>query len=276
MNEIMIQPNQGFMAINSLEDAIKISEIIAKSSFCPKAFLGKPGDILVCVQFGAEVGLKILQSLQNIAVINGRPCLWGDSMLAVCQQSPSYEYIHETFDEATMTATCAAKRKGSPEVVRTFSKTQAEKAGLWGKNVWALYPERMLSARARGFALRDTWADTLRGIISAEEASDYPKTETVRPKQTVFDKMKEAKPVEVMEFISSDDLGILNDKVDAANADVIAICNHFKIESLDFVPKESVQKLFQQLDRKIEKLASENVPHGTIEPEVASFFEDAE
>jgi hypothetical protein len=55
----------------------------------------------------------------------------------------------------------------------------AKKAGLWGKaGPWSLYPSRMLSLRSRGFALRNTFADALRGLITAEEAQDYPTTES--------------------------------------------------------------------------------------------------
>jgi hypothetical protein len=46
----------------------------------------------------------------------------------------------------------------------------------------------MLTLRARGFALRNAFADALRGLITAEEAQDYPASEpakepvVVRPK----------------------------------------------------------------------------------------------
>ncbi len=291
MNELTtIDNNDGFLIINTLEQALKVSEIICKSSFCPKDYKDKPGDVLVCMQFGKEVGLKPMQALQNIAVINGRPCIWGDAMLALCLNSPHYEYVEETFDESTMTAYCKAKRKGDSEKIGKFSLEQAKKANLTGKGAWIGYQNRMLQMRARGFALRDAFADVLKGLISAEEAGDYQTAERVQTKKPEFQNMiasKQHQPVrevhavgtlpgDAFAVISPDDLGILNDKVDAANADVIAICNHFKIESLDFVPKESVQKLFQQLDRKIEKLANKNVLHGTMEAEVASFFENAE
>ena len=44
---------------------------------------------------------------------------------------------------------------------------------LWGKNVWKSYPDRMLQMRARGFALRDSFPDVLKGLITREEAQDY-------------------------------------------------------------------------------------------------------
>jgi hypothetical protein len=260
MNEITIQDNNdGFMTVNNLDQALKVADIIAKSSFCPKQFIGKPGDILIAMQMGRELGLKPLQALQNIAVINGNPSLWGDAMLALCQQHASYEYVAETFDEVAMTATCRAKRKGQPEVVALFSKADAEKAGLWGKNVWANYPKRMLAMRARGFALRDTWADALRGLISREEAQDIPQEEK---KPTVFEKMANV----IVECITGDQLELLNAKIDEAKADVIAMCQHYKIESLDFVPKHQYAQLMGQLDKKIAKQKAET----SIEQEAAN------
>jgi hypothetical protein len=56
-----------------------------------------------------------------------------------------------------------------------FSVEDAKRAGLWGKQgPWTAYPKRMLSMRARGFAIRDCFADVLKGLITAEEAQDYP------------------------------------------------------------------------------------------------------
>ncbi len=289
MNELVVKENNdGFLIINTLEQALQVAEIIAKSSFCPKAFQGKTGDVLVCMQFGKEIGLKPLQALQNIAVINGKPSIWGDAMLALCQQHPSYEYVAEEYDAATMTATCRAKRKGQPEVVGRFSKAQAEKAGLWGKNVWASYPDRMLAMRARGFALRDTWADALKGLISAEEAQDYHKKEHNKPSGNVFEAIanKQTEAIETEEYISPGELAALNDKIDLAKADVVAMCNHLKIESLDFVPKSKYAKLMAQLDKKI--MTNSAAPTGelvaaqmrqaevevAVNPEVQAFFED--
>lgn len=166
---------KGFMQFDRLDDAYKCCDLIAKSTFCPKAFMGKAGDVMVAVQMGLELGLQPMQALANIAVINGRASLWGDAMLAVCKASPHYEYCHESFDSASETATCTVKRRGEPEQSTTFSKAKAQRAKLWGKaGPWTDYPERMLQMRARGFALRDMFPDLLRGFTSVEEARDIP------------------------------------------------------------------------------------------------------
>ena len=50
----------------------------------------------------------------------------------------------------------------------------AKLAGLTTRSpVWKSYPKRMLQMRARGFALRDQFADALKGLSSAEEVRDY-------------------------------------------------------------------------------------------------------
>jgi hypothetical protein len=166
--------------------------MVAASEFAPKDFRGKPESCLLAIQHGSEIGLSPMQSLQNIACINGRPAIWGDAALAVAMASPVCESVTETIDGEgdNMVATCTAKRRGyeKPTVVR-FSVADAKKAGLWGKTgPWSQYSKRMLQLRARGFALRDAFPDVLKGLVTAEEAQDYPTTPAaaqpvvVRPK----------------------------------------------------------------------------------------------
>lgn len=162
----------------TFEEAMRFSQMLAKSTMVPKDFQNRPENVLVAVQWGRELGLGPLQALQNIAVINGRPSVWGDAMLALVRGSGLCEYIRETVEGEgdAMLATCRTKRRDDPhEVVSTFSAADAKAAGLWGKQgPWQQYRSRMLKLRARGFALRDAYPDVLRGVISAEEARDMP------------------------------------------------------------------------------------------------------
>lgn len=155
----------------NFEQALTFSNYLAESDLVPKDFKGKPGNCLIAMQWGAELGLKPLQSLQNLAVINGRPALWGDAVIALVMASPVCEYVTE--DDDGHTAYCRVKRKGGPEQVRTFSIEDAQKAGLLGKQgPWTQYPKRMRQMRARAFALRDVFPDVLRGMPVAEELQD--------------------------------------------------------------------------------------------------------
>jgi hypothetical protein len=179
--EISTQRASG-LALQSFDDAYRFSKMVSASEFAPKDFRGKPESCMLAIQHGSEVGLSPMQSLQSIAVINGRPTIWGDAALALVQSSPVCEYVREYTegDGEQLVAVCEAKRRGypTPTTVR-FSVPDAKKAGLWGKaGPWQNYPARMLTLRARGFALRNAFADALRGLITAEEAQDYP---TVAP-----------------------------------------------------------------------------------------------
>lgn len=168
----------GGMSPKNLGEAMEFARMMAASNMVPNDYAGKPGNVLVAVQMGAELGLPPMQAIQNIAVINGRAALWGDALLAVVMSSPAFEFINEMnlADIAKANAaTCVIKRRGSPEHVVTFSVEDAKAAGLWGKSgPWTQYPNRMLLLRARGFACRDKFPDSLRGIQLAEEVIDVP------------------------------------------------------------------------------------------------------
>ena len=177
MNALTTINRQGF-APATITEAIQFSEMLASSAMVPKAYQGKPQDIMVCVQWGYEIGLAPMQALQNIAVINGKPSVYGDAAMALVQASPVCEDVEEYFEgEGTPNpiAVCVAKRKGRKPVVAKFSVEDAKRAGLWAKQgPWSAYPKRMMQMRARGFALRDAFPDVLKGLITAEEAQDYP------------------------------------------------------------------------------------------------------
>lgn len=157
----------------TFEQALQFSDYLADSDMVPKDFKGRPGNCLIAMQWGAELGLKPLQAMQNLAIINGRPSLWGDAVIALVRASPLCEFVIETEDAHS--STCRVKRRGEPEQSRTFTDEDAKKAGLLGKQgPWSQYPKRMRQMRARAFALRDVFPDVLRGLPIAEEVMDIP------------------------------------------------------------------------------------------------------
>lgn len=174
-NKLQIQPQQQQFSLvpRDFREALEFGKLMASSDMVPKDYRNKPANVLVAVQMGQSLGLDPMQSIQNIAIINGRPCLWGDAMLAVVKGHRDCKYVHEAFEQNENRATCTVSRRGSPDVVRSFSEQDARTAGLWGKDgPWTTYPSRMLQLRARSFALRDAFPDALRGISQAEEQRD--------------------------------------------------------------------------------------------------------
>ncbi len=176
MNALTMR-NASTLAPANIGEAMKFSELLAGSDMVPRDFKGKPANVLVAIQWGYEVGLGPLQALQNIAVINGRPSIWGDAALALVRAHPACQAVSEGVegDGDARHGWCEVTRRGEAPQRRTFSVADAKKAGLWGKSgPWQQYPDRMLQLRARGFAVRDVFPDALRGVITAEEAQDMP------------------------------------------------------------------------------------------------------
>lgn len=186
MNQITRQGSSGFaMQPSNLDEAMRLAQMLAYSNMVPKAYQNKEQDTLVAMMMGSELGLNPIQALQNIAVINGKPAIYGDALLALVQSHPRFGGHEESFDDATMTATCTVWRKSDPtKHTVTFSQADAQQAGLWGKQgPWQQYPKRMLMWRARGYALRDKFADALGGLITVEEARDIPQEQDITPRQ---------------------------------------------------------------------------------------------
>jgi len=176
--------NQG-VKLASLEDAFRFANAVAISGFAPRG-MEKPEAILVAIQLGAELGLTPMSALQNIAVINGRPAIYGDAALALVRASGllasfSEMEVGEAGKDSFGVCVAAARTDGS-KGSETFTIGDAKAAKLWGKaGPWTDYPRRMLKFRARGFVLRDVFGDVLKGLRTMEEARDIPAEVNVTP-----------------------------------------------------------------------------------------------
>lgn len=169
------QPQQQGLQLygnNVLEEARMLSDIVTSTQLCPAAYRGKKNDAIIAVLWGAEIGLRPMQALSGVVVINGRPSLTTEAAMAVCLGSGLLIDIQERVENGV--AYCTIKRKGVESAqTRKFSVDDAKKANLWGKaGPWSQYPERMLQVRARAWCLRDTFADKLKGVCMAEEMED--------------------------------------------------------------------------------------------------------
>lgn len=194
-NAALAKPHVGFgpsgFEIRDLDGAYRFAECIIQSGLAPRGF-DKPQQVIVALQYGAELGLAPMQAMQSIAVINGRPSIYGDGLLALVLRQPDCLAVDEQIggDGDARLASCLVKRKGRVDVIRHFSVADAKKAGLWGKaGPWTQYPDRMLQMRARSFAIRDSYADALRGFDVAEAVEDIPPIKTVASKT---DRIREA------------------------------------------------------------------------------------
>lgn len=180
---------QSLLAKEHFSHYMAVADFLSKSSMVPKGMVNKPADILIAMEMGLQIGVPMMQAIQDIAVINGKPCMYGDGLLAVVQGHRDYEWIEEKV--VNDVASCTIKRKNHEPHTVTFSKDDAKKAALWGKQgPWSQYPDRMLKMRARGFCIRDIFSDALRGIKTDEEVNDYP-SDAKQSKSTASDALRD-------------------------------------------------------------------------------------
>lgn len=161
---------------NTIEEAYRIAAAFSRSDFIPKEYRDKPDNCFTAINLGMEIGLPPMRALQSIAVVNGKPTLYGDAQLALVRGSGLVEVFEETYEgvegQDSFAAVCKLKRRGDSEVtIEKFTVSDAKKAGLWNKaGPWTTHPKRMMRYKARAFALRDKFADVLLGLThSAEE-----------------------------------------------------------------------------------------------------------
>ncbi|MEW5251536.1 hypothetical protein, partial [Microbulbifer discodermiae] len=86
----------------NMSEAMNMANMLATSQMVPKQYQNKPQDALVAMMMGVELGLNPIQALQNIAVINGKPSIYGDALLALVQNHPAFGGHQESFDDQTM------------------------------------------------------------------------------------------------------------------------------------------------------------------------------
>lgn len=224
----------GFLpAFKNFDEVWRWCDMVSRSNFAPKAFKGQPADILIAVQFGSEIGLKWLQSLQSIAVVNGVPSIYGDAALALVRSSGLLEEFDEWLEvdgvrtigsvdviEAdksgkTVVQFCRSKRKGMTARTTFFGAADAKQMKLWLKKTkgqygdidspWVTVPQRMLMFRARSWNLRDNFGDVLKGLAFYEEAMDLDATDRAQlVTEAIHDKSQPAtKGLQVQEKLTT-------------------------------------------------------------------------
>lgn len=233
---------------STIEEAYRIATAFSRSDFIPKEYKDKPDNCFTAINLGMEIGLPPMRALQSIAVVNGKPAIYGDAQLALVRGSGLLESFEESYEgeegKDTFAAVCKVKRKGDSEAtIESFTVADAKKAGLWGKTgPWSTHPKRMLRYKSRAFALRDKFADVLLGLChSVEEMQGEiidvtPKFKAVLPQKEVDE-----------ENISSDQALELQELTTKANQDLEKICKIHGIETIVQLPVSKFDALKNKL-----------------------------
>lgn len=179
---------RGYIAPTTVEEAARMAQAVIIGGLAPSSYKNDPGMIMLGIMSALEAGLPPLYGLRQIAIINGRPTIWGDGAVALVQAKnliasmetewigtkPTDKDLSKWPDDYGCRVTIK-RRNQEGAYVGEFTVGKAKMAKLWlnAKKVpWLEHPERMLFNRARAFPLRDGFADALGGIAIREEIED--------------------------------------------------------------------------------------------------------
>ncbi len=149
---------------------------------------------------GLELNLTPTMALDGIALVNGRTCVWGKLVPALVRRAGHKIEEWETGTRLAddWTFHCRITRGDTGEIIeRSFSVADAKHAKLWSPDAkvkrfkkgggesymidndspWHKYPQRMLPARARGYAAADGASEALLGMYTVEEMQDVERAE---------------------------------------------------------------------------------------------------
>lgn len=187
--------------IQTISDQNEIIELqkrqfqaLVNGGFLPKGCSQSEGFARIVA--GAQMGMKPIQALNGIAMINGHPTLHSDSIPCIVMASglvAGMKYVFQG-EEDNMSCTFYVKRKGIEEYQEwTYSMEDAKKAGLLNNTTWKAHPKKMLFNRARSWCLRNTFPDVIGNIYTKEEIEEesvikeYPKEITITEDLSKYD-----------------------------------------------------------------------------------------
>jgi hypothetical protein len=173
-NEIAVRENKptalDFPAL------MKMAETLVKSGFLPQA-IKTPAQAVAIVMTGRELGIPPMQALRQVNVIQGKPTMAAELMLALAYQHiPGFKYeILETTNEKCV---CKFTRPGHVSLTHKFDINDAKAMQLAGKDNWKKQPATMLRWRCISSGLRLIAPDAIAGVYTPEEIiPDAPVTE---------------------------------------------------------------------------------------------------
>lgn len=123
-------------------------------------------------------GLHPAIAARDYHIINGRPALKADAMLARFQSNGGKVEWRKYTDEA-VSAIVSHPQGGSVEIEWTYK--MAERAGLTKNATWRQYPRQMLRARVISEGIRTVFPGVAVGVYTPEEVADFD----VKPAQVM-------------------------------------------------------------------------------------------
>lgn len=152
---------------NNINAKLQVCDLILKSGLCPSHIKTRE-QVFGILVYGEEIGFSPMQSLQSIAMIQGKPTVDVNGLQAkITQAGGLIEEIEHTDQLCKLKMT-----RGKQSRFFDFTMEDARLMGLAGKDNWKRMPKDMLYARAVSRGARRMFADVIKGLYGKEEMLD--------------------------------------------------------------------------------------------------------
>lgn len=196
--------------LTTIQSQKEYAEILSASNLLPRAYQKQPANVFTAMAMGEALGLKPIEAINSINVIQGKPALSAELMGAMVRRAGHKLRITCTKNPPTATATLIRRDDPDAPFTVTWDEKAATRAGLWMSSPsWQKYPDQMMRARAITEVCRMGAADALSGFVyTAEELGGEPQdplafSPVVQPVQAEPVRAPEPETVEVIEVVEN-------------------------------------------------------------------------
>lgn len=171
----------GVPVVYSMSDMERMAQSIVKSGL----FGVKSVDQAITLMLVAQAeNLHPATAARDYHVIQGRPALKADAMLARFQQAGG-KVEWESYTDAKVSGNFSHPQSPKPVLIE-WTIEMAKKIGLANKDNWKNYPRAMLRARVISEGVRTCYPAIATGIYTPEEVMDMPKEKDITPAAGAF------------------------------------------------------------------------------------------
>ena len=174
-----------------LADIQQMAEVAAKSRMF--GFKNSEEAMAIMLLCQAE-NLHPAIAMRDFHIIQGRPALKADAMLARFQQAGGSVNWKDYTDEK-VTGVFSHPSGGSLEV--SWSLAQAKSIGIANKDNWRNYPRAMLRARCVSEGIRSVYPGCVVGVYTPEEIQDFKPSKPID--MGIAERVEDTQPSEVIE-----------------------------------------------------------------------------
>lgn len=159
-------------AERDIDKTLDYARKLSASELLPKAYQGKPQNVLLAVEYGRSLGLDPVTAINMTHVVQGRPTASAQLVGALVRRAG--HRLRVSGDEQSATAILTRADDPDFEFTATWTMDRAKQAGVLSNPVWKSYPANMLKARAITEVARDACPEVMAGIGYTAEELDGP------------------------------------------------------------------------------------------------------